>query len=1005
MLELFAQGNIVLCDHSWTVLTLLRSHRDDAQNLAIMPRHVYPLGATRPFSRTEAATIVQALSTSSTVGDDASSTAPPTDDAATTRVEQQSSAKAGGKRRGGQQNAANDKSVVLGALNATLPYGPALLEHCLAMAGVAPTTPCPLASQPARDVADAVTAFETWFEGVAAAAAAADAKDGGGAPPPPKGYLRGKVTTAPPSEAGESSTTTSSAITWDEFWPFEPYSVSDAAIVTRECPSFDVAVDTFFGSAEILRSSNARLAAETAARSKVERMRHDQAARAAALEAEAAAQEGHASLIEYNLSAVDAALKAVNDALATGMDWPSLQRLVKDERRAGNPVAGMITAMDFAKGTITLLLGNVLDWEDEDDGEAGDAARSRPASTVTVRLDLSAAANAREMHASRKKHQFKAAKTMEAAAQTLSAAERKAAAAVAAARAGALASGTPGSAVTVMRSPCWWEKYAWFITSENALVLSGRDPGQTAILLRRHLNPGDAVVTSDVAGAPLCIVKSPPPPPPISSAGDDSGGTPSAVNEQIGSLPPPLSLHQAGTWCVCRSAAWGGKFSSSGWWAPATSVVTPAQQQQTQQLVQLPGAPAGWGVIRGARRELPPSQLVLGFGLMFRLDSPDCVSRHMGERCIRSVQESDEVEAAAARLDDSTLEEELAGIDGQGEQEEEEEEEEDAEPVEEEERPDGDHTADTEAEQDEQQEEGFSDADDAEADTQQTESSGTTTSSNAGARAAQSPRGKGAAAMPVSQPNVPRGKNKKLKKLRDKYGDQDEEDRALAMAALASAGKSKKQVAQEAEAARKAAAAQEAQRRAEARAASASARSAGGGGGKGQRKSSGKFHEAAASETVNDGHHAADVPDDGDGDDGAASQSAHSMRTSLLELHALTGIPRSDDVLSWAVPVCAPYAALASFKFKAKVTPGSTKKGRAAKQGLEAFARAVVASPRERELAHAVSDVDGVTALCTPAGVKLSFATLGKLGPPLTAGGKAKQQPVKKTQRGQKSNK
>ena len=955
VLELFAQGNIVLCDHAWTVLTLLRSHRDDAQNLQIMPNHVYPLAAARAFTRTPQGVITQLLIKSAAAGgnvplaDEPGDAAPTTEQAAGPRAQ----------RKRGQQSSANDPGCVHGALNAHLPYGPGLLEHCLTTACIAPSTPLPLATDAAEAVEAAVTTLEAWFESTI--------KEGA---PPPKGYLIGHTAAASADAASDAD------VVWDDFTPFPP-AAAESPVVVREFPFLDGAVDTFFGAAELHRVASARVAAETAALSKVDRMRADQAARAAALEAEATTKSDHATLVEYNLSAVDAALKAVNDALATGMDWPSLHRLVKDERKAGNPVAGLITNMDLAKGTVTLMLGNVLDWEAEDDGDAGDAARTRPASVVTLRLDLSAAGNAREMHAARKKHQAKAAKTLEAAAQTLTIAGRKASAAVAAARAGATHGGAAGAGVTLLRQPCWWEKYTWFLTSENALVLSGRDPGQTATLLRRHLGPDDAIVTCDVAGAPLCIVKPPPPMP------ERTDGASQPLAEAL-RLPPPLSLHQAGTWCVCRSAAWNGKFSSSGWWAPASAVLRPpegppskAQGELPPGAVPLSSAAPGWGLTRGARRDLPPSQLVLGFGVMFRV-SDECVGSHLGERCIRSALEEDAAEqgAGGASGGDSTQPEEEVAPSGD-----------------EAEEHTGDDTASGEEEgegegegEDEHQEEGGGEEFDGAADSGESSESEPESDAPAAAPKALPPAGRGKAARSDAPPPaaVPRGKQAKLKKLKDKYGEQDEEDRALAMAALASGGKSKKQKAAEAEAARKAAAAAEASRRAEAKAAAAAARGAGKGRGKGD---GGGVQGAAA--------------DDDDEEDDAAKQVASAA--SLQELHALTGTPRAEgDVLLYAVPVCGPYAALTAFKFKAKVTPGSTKKGKAAKQCLDSFARAVMATPRERELLHGIPDMEGVAALCVPSGLKLSLTTIGKIGPPLTLGGKAKQQPVKK-QRGEKA--
>ena len=44
------------------------------------------------------------------------------------------------------------------------------------------------------------------------------------------------------------------------------------------------------------------------------------------------------------------------------------------------------------------------------------------------------------------------------------------------------------------------------------------------------------------------------------------------------------------------------------------------------------------------------------------------------------------------------------------------------------------------------------------------------------------------------------------------------------------------------------------------------------------------------------------------------------------------GIPRPDDVLLHALPVVAPYSLLAGYKHKVKLTPGTQKKGKAARQ-------------------------------------------------------------------------
>lgn len=92
-----------------------------------------------------------------------------------------------------------------------------------------------------------------------------------------------------------------------------------------------------------------------------------------------------AALIEYNLEAVDAAINAVREALASGLDWRELGQMIKAERRAGNPVAGLIDSLALDKNKITVVLENFLDEE-----EADDEAMTRPATKVNCNQPLCA---------------------------------------------------------------------------------------------------------------------------------------------------------------------------------------------------------------------------------------------------------------------------------------------------------------------------------------------------------------------------------------------------------------------------------------------------------------------------------------------------------------------------------------------------------------------------------------------------------------------------------------
>ena len=64
------------------------------------------------------------------------------------------------------------------------------------------------------------------------------------------------------------------------------------------------------------------------------------------------------------------------------MDWRELDLMIRDERKAGNPVACLIHSLQLESNRITLLLGNYLD---DDDDEVDEEAMTRPASKVQVR--------------------------------------------------------------------------------------------------------------------------------------------------------------------------------------------------------------------------------------------------------------------------------------------------------------------------------------------------------------------------------------------------------------------------------------------------------------------------------------------------------------------------------------------------------------------------------------------------------------------------------------------
>lgn len=91
--------------------------------------------------------------------------------------------------------------------------------------------------------------------------------------------------------------------------------------------------------------------------------------------------------------------------------------------------------------------------------------------------------------------------------------------------------------VKQLRKPYWFEKFFFFITTDNYIVVAGRDAQQNELLYRRYLQPSDIYFHADLHGAASVICKNP-----------------------TGGPLPPMTLAQAGTFALCHSGAWKSKY-------------------------------------------------------------------------------------------------------------------------------------------------------------------------------------------------------------------------------------------------------------------------------------------------------------------------------------------------------------------------------------------------------------------------------------------------------------
>lgn len=53
----------------------------------------------------------------------------------------------------------------------------------------------------------------------------------------------------------------------------------------------------------------------------------------------------------------------------------------------------------------------------------------------------------------------------------------------------------------------WFEKFRWFLTSNNFLVVAGRDANTNEDLIKKHVDKDDLVLHTDMAGSPFAVIK------------------------------------------------------------------------------------------------------------------------------------------------------------------------------------------------------------------------------------------------------------------------------------------------------------------------------------------------------------------------------------------------------------------------------------------------------------------------------------------------------------------
>lgn len=408
-----------------------------------------------------------------------------------------------------------------------------------------------------------------------------------------------------PAEPKPESEGTEKPNDGDRYYDFAPMEYADCAGIDRVAfANFDIALDRFFTQLEVAQMARQQASLESAMGKKLEKLKRDQEERVAGLEDAAERLKKSATLIEYNIPLVDQAINELRAVIASGLPWAEIELMVKTLKKTDpTSIANIIHHLVLRENRAFLLLS-----EPSEDDEA-----EHDATSVPVDLSLSAHGNIEACYTERAAWLSKARKTTDVSDQVIEKAEKKYKNDLKKARASASANPySSGGGFLQVRKKFWFEKFNWFISAEGLVVVSGKDAQQNETLYKRYMRQNDVYVHADIHGAATCIVR---------SRQDVNAGT-------VG----PVTLEQAGRFAMCRSSAWSSKLVTSAWW------VYPSQVSKSAPTGEY--LTTGSFMIRGKKNFLPPHQLVMGFGLLFLLDPSSLEAHKDDDKGLHTTQES-----------------------------------------------------------------------------------------------------------------------------------------------------------------------------------------------------------------------------------------------------------------------------------------------------------------------------------------------------------------------------
>jgi predicted ribosome quality control (RQC) complex YloA/Tae2 family protein len=337
---------------------------------------------------------------------------------------------------------------------------------------------------------------------------------------------------------------------------------------TKEFSTFNEALDNFYSSHTedvAVDQVESKFQQELA---KLQRLRRQQQEHLDTMQTRAAQSREAANGIYQNLNIVEELLSTIQEARQQNLSWKEISKRLEEGKQKQIPAALIFMKIDQHAGRVQIRLGQLT-------------------STLDIRLSVTDNANQLFQRSKQLEKKVKGATiAIEDTETKIARLQEK--------REEELIQ-VESEKPVLRRKKRWYEKFRWFRTSNDTLVLGGRDAGSNQQLVRKYFEEQDLFFHADFAGAPVVVVR---------TEGQE-------VTEQ--------ELQEIATFAVSYSRAWKAGWSAADtYWVRSDQISLSAPSGEF--------LPKGSVMVRGERNYVRNAPVQIAIGLIIDEDFPIIIS-------------------------------------------------------------------------------------------------------------------------------------------------------------------------------------------------------------------------------------------------------------------------------------------------------------------------------------------------------------------------------------------